>query len=473
MNYPEISVVIPTYNNGPEITRAINSVLSQDIFTDDEERVEIIIINDKSDDNYVDNLLHLSKKHRTVKLIHNKTRLGPSAARNCGIRYAKGALIAFLDADDEWPADKVKTLLPFFNNKDTDVVGGKVKYIIGPGAAGILLRYEDTEQRLTHVHLGALLVRKALFEKGFYFDESLNFSEDVDWWFRLRENHVNIVLTEHTSLLYYVHGNNMSFNKSLKELQLLQVLHNSLQRRRTAGFAENIPQVADFRTQKENPLISIILPLYNGKAFIDRTLKSIIAQTYTNWELCIIDDGSTDGGAEFARKVYPQAKIYRQTNAGVAKARNAGIKLCLGELIAFIDQDDEWLPDKLQKQWALLKNNPYMAFVTCNQFFKFNDGVAPPDFFKEEILNEHRSLTASALVVRKHAVLTIGGFDEGMVFASDMDIVRRLRNSGFVDGNVNELLLYKWYHGGNESLDKPKNMKEILMVLKKQADKND
>ncbi len=463
-----VSIIIPTFNNGPEIERAVKSIINQQQPENIEYNLQIIIVNDGSAAEFTNGLQQLATNYRAIELLQLEKQMGPAAARNFGIKQAKGDIIGFLDADDEWPEDKLMQLLPFFEDDVAEVAGGKIQYVIDEGQASPILRYEDTNHRLTHVHLGSLLVRKTIFDRGFYFNESLKFSEDLDWWLRLRENNIHIVITEFTTLLYHVHGNNMSVNKSLKELQLLKVLHASLQRRNYGNQTKQIPQVADFRVLRNEPLISIIVPLYNGKAFIEKTIQGVLAQTYTNWELCIIDDGSSDGGAEWIEKHYPVAKITRQKNAGVAAARNKGIKVSSGELIAFLDQDDEWLQDKLTTQWNILRSDPYCAFVTCNQRLVCYDNVDFPVYFDEKLKEEHRSFIPSALLIRRHALLSIGGFKADLTVSSDMDLIRRLRNAGFKEDNADVLLLLKWLHGTNASFNKKLLRNEILNLLHKQ-----
>jgi len=468
MSFPKISVIIPTHNNGDELRRAILSVLSQDALTLNTCSVEIILINDASDWEHALQLDQLTTEFPVCRLLHTDKQSGPAAARNLGILSAQGNLIGFLDADDEWPENKLSLLLPYFESEQISVAGGKIKYIVQDGLPALNMNFEDEQRRITHVHLGALLVRKSVFENGLLFDESLTYSEDVDWWFRLRERNIGIVITEATTLLYQVHGKNMSVNKSIDELQLLKILHQSVQRRKSNPSNQLMPQIKDFRTDQEDPLISIVLPLYNGKELITKSLDSVLSQTYTHWELIIVDDGSTDDGAGFIATHYPQATLIRQENAGVAAARNTGIKNAHGEFIAFLDQDDEWVSSKLREQWDLLKKDPYCGFVTCNQHFICYDGVTLPANFSEQLFEEHRALVPSALLIRKHALLSVNMFDESLEVSSDFDLIRRLRKANCKEANVDKLLLKKWFHGNNASQNKPVMRREILGLLHRQ-----
>ncbi len=467
MTLHKISVIIPTRNNGDELRRAVLSVLAQDVLPSGSCSIEIIIINDASDDVYLNQLNQLVIDFSACKLLHTEKPSGPAATRNMGIRSAKGNIIGFLDADDEWPIDKLNILLPYFKTNDIAVASGKVKYIVEDGQPDINMKFEDEESRITHVHLGALLVKKSVLEKDLFFDESLTYSEDVDWWFRLRERNIGITISEATTLLYHVHGKNMSVNKSIEELQLLNILHKSIKRRKST-LGQHIPQIKDFRTEQEDSLISIIIPLYNGEKLIKQTLDSVVNQTYTYWEVIIVDDGSTDNGTDFIEKNYPDVKIIKQKNAGVAAARNVGVKHASGEIIAFLDQDDEWEVNKLKEQWDYLKKDPYCTFVTCNQRLICHEGVTLPANFSEKLMEEHRSFVPSAILIRKHTLLYVNLFDESLEVSSDFDLIRKLRNANCKEANVDKLLLKKWFHGKNESLNKPLMRKELLALLHKQ-----
>ncbi len=106
------------------------------------------------------------------------------------------------------------------------------------------------------------------------------------------------------------------------------------------------------RDKFDAPLISVVLPTFNRKRLLPRAINSVLNQTYKNLELIIIDDGSTDNTEEIV-KAYSDTRIRyckQKLNRGGSAARNAGIKLAKGELISFQDSDDEWLPEKLERQ---------------------------------------------------------------------------------------------------------------------------
>lgn len=465
-NYPlTLSVVIPVFNNGEELRGAIASVLDQPEIKSGTITVEIILINDASAANCVSLLESLVASVPETALHHHEKNQGPAAARNTGIRLAKGELISFIDGDDEWVPDKLALLLPHLQHADIMVASGRIQYIFDEGVPKSEMQFETADNLLSHVHLGASLVKRKVFDKGLFFESRFRFSEDVDWWLQLREHQFGIVIIEEPTLLYHIHGNNMSWDKTPAELNLLSVLQESLRRRRNGKTAQTLPQLNDFR-RFQQPLVSIVIPLFNGKDFIVRALDSIKAQTYSNWEVFVVDDGSTDDGADRVKDQYPHVQLIRQINAGQAAARNRGIKAAKGKYIAFLDQDDEWLPEKLAMQVNALNQNPYIGFVTCNQAHHSEKEIKtlPANMLKilQALSHIHRSMVPSALMVRKHALNTVGGFDITLCAGDDTDLILKLRHAGYQELNVEHLLLKKWMHDTNDSFNTAKMRKGIF-----------
>lgn len=124
----------------------------------------------------------------------------------------------------------------------------------------------------------------------------------------------------------------------------------------------------------QNGLVSVIMPLYNNEDYIERAILSVINQTYENWEILIINDKSVDSSKEIATKysdIYSNIKLINlKINNGVANARNIGINNARGEYLAFLDSDDEWLPEKLEKQISFMNKNDYN--FTCTYYGKID-----------------------------------------------------------------------------------------------------
>src|SRR5262249_23296673 len=112
------------------------------------------------------------------------------------------------------------------------------------------------------------------------------------------------------------------------------------------------------------PLVSVIVPVYNGEKYLRFALESVVGQKHRPLEIIVVDDGSTDSSAAIA-KGFTEVRYLHQANAGVASARNTGLKAATGAFIAFLDQDDLWLPGKLDRQASFLHENAQAMYVLC------------------------------------------------------------------------------------------------------------
>lgn len=465
-----LSVITPVYNNGEELHRAINSVLQQVEISRGQLAVEIILINDGSNVQCCELLTHIKGQYSQVILLNHEENRGPAAARNTGLKHASGELISFIDGDDEWPENKLTLLLPHLEDTDTSVAGGKVRYVAANGTPMPNMLFDPETQEITHVHLGAILVKRQVFDSGMTFDENLRYSEDVNWWLLLREQRQGIVLLEEATLIYHVHGNNMSVEKTPQELDLLNVLRHSLRRRRETKQSRPLPQINDFR-RFCRPLVSVIIPLYNGAETIVRTLDTVKQQTYESIELIVVDDGSSDGGAgrQLVAEHYPTATLVTTPNRGVAAARNTGAGLASGKYLAFLDQDDEWEADKTSAQVAYLNTHPYVGWVTCNQTLHAQEELVLPRHLLRLPTDEHRSFVPSALMLRSHVLASLGGFDSSLVAGDDTELIVNLRNAGFEEANIERPLLRKWWHQNNGTYASDKMRAGLFEVLRRQS----
>lgn len=111
------------------------------------------------------------------------------------------------------------------------------------------------------------------------------------------------------------------------------------------------------------PVVSTIIPLYNGSRFIRDAVRTALGQTYPSIEVIVVDDGSQDDSASIVASEFPAARLIRQENAGVSAARNAGVNAAQGEYVAFLDQDDYWLPNKIERQMKAIAQDPKIGLV--------------------------------------------------------------------------------------------------------------
>ena len=226
---PLVSVVIPVFNGEAFLREAVQSVLAQKYSP-----VEVIIVDDGSIDGTEDVARSLPE---TVRYLQQANQ-GPAAARNRGIEQAQGSLIAFADADDLWPDDKLELQLPYLlRDPAIEIVLGRIQQV--------RLSIAVAEPAFS-VNLGSAIIRKSVFERVGLFDETMRYSEDVDWFMRAREAGAAIVTIDAVTLLYRQHEQNMTRGKSASELNVLKALKRSLDRRRErTGIASALPNLND------------------------------------------------------------------------------------------------------------------------------------------------------------------------------------------------------------------------------------
>lgn len=179
-------------------------------------------------------------------------------------------------------------------------------------------------------------------------------------------------------------------------------------------------------TRPHRPLVSVVIPAYNYGEFLPETLQSILGQSYRPLEIIVVDDGSTDNTREMVAHVAPgHIRYLSQENKGQAAARNRGIREARGELIAFSDADDVWLPEKLGRQVEVFRRNPNADIVYCD-VYKFSSARTFPKTLWEEKgitpcrggreclpqLFERNFIPGAMTVVRKRAFNQFGYYDE-------------------------------------------------------------
>jgi len=182
-------------------------------------------------------------------------------------------------------------------------------------------------------------------------------------------------------------------------------------------------------------MISVVIPLYNKEKYIKRAIESVLNQTFQNFEIIVVNDGSTDRSAEVVKNIKdPRIKLINQKNAGVSAARNRGIQEAKYEYIAFLDADDFWEENFLETVWNLKNKYPKCGVFATSYKFLYSDGtVGFPiikglkenfegimyDYFKTAIQSDPPIWT-SAVMVKKECLQKIGGFPLGIKAGEDL-----------------------------------------------------
>jgi len=197
--------------------------------------------------------------------------------------------------------------------------------------------------------------------------------------------------------------------------------------------------------------IGVVIPVFNGASYLKEALDSIFAQEYAPQEVIVVDDGSTDESLAISTQ-YSQIHCISQENRGVAIARNIGIQASQTDLIAFLDQDDIWAPEKFHLQISYLEEHLGAGYVVTQQLFFLDKGFKRPAWLKPELLEGPQpGLTPSTLLVRRSVFDQIGDFDPKYPMASDVDWFFRAKDAGTKMGSISKPLVYKRVHADNQS----------------------
>lgn len=205
--------------------------------------------------------------------------------------------------------------------------------------------------------------------------------------------------------------------------------------------------------------VTVVIPTHNRKSLLPRALDSVIAQSLKPLEILVIDDGSSDDTCLSLAHKFPAVTWISQSNHGVSHARNTGVRMACGQWIAFLDSDDMWDPDKLDKQNEFLRKSPDLRFCHTGENWIRNDkAVSPPAYLDKSnhyILEKslHRCIICpSSVVMHKNIFSEVGYFDESMPVCEDYDLWLRILvqyNVGLLD----QKLVTK-YGGHSDQLSK-------------------
>jgi glycosyltransferase involved in cell wall biosynthesis len=181
------------------------------------------------------------------------------------------------------------------------------------------------------------------------------------------------------------------------------------------------------------PLVSVIIPTYNRVAFVQEAVDSVQAQTFRDFEILVVDDGSEDGTPQFLASCRGVRSLRHPTQRGVAAARNLGVAAARGEWLAFLDSDDLWLPAKLARQMAYLENHPGLLLCQTDETWvrqgvRVNKPLTHRKMTGQIFFPSLRRcvVSPSAVIMHRRLFASHGGFDESLPAAEDYDLWLRL-----------------------------------------------
>ena len=243
-------------------------------------------------------------------------------------------------------------------------------------------------------------------------------------------------------------------------------------RRAQTGQAHDLPplkkvELAPLCWATERPLVSVIVPTYNRAPIIGQALESIFAQTYTNIEVIVIDDGSTDGTAEIVQS-FAGVRYHFQSNHGAASARNTGLQLAQGNFIAFLDSDDSWESNKLLQQVELLLSRPQLDFVLGQvQHYLDKDTPVPKSWVRPSLfLQPYNGYLLSCLLAKQTCFAQVGKFDSTFQVSEDADWFFRARDAGLQSVVLQDVVLHRKIHNGNLTHRTQEIQKTLLQLTR-------
>ena len=231
---------------------------------------------------------------------------------------------------------------------------------------------------------------------------------------------------------------------------------------------------------RKTPAVTVVIPAYNASRYIGQALDSVQAQTFSDYELIVVNDGSSDSyELEQVLRSHPLPIIYlSQENKGVSAARNAAIKIAKGEFYAQLDADDQWTPDYLEAQLQILADNPDVALVYPNATIIADGSDVERDFMEVspsegevnfESLVRQQCTVMTCVTARMSAIREAGMFDETLRSCEDFDLwLRVARNVGRITYHRRKLAIYR-RHPGSLSSDRVWMVRHLLSVFEKCA----
>jgi len=223
------------------------------------------------------------------------------------------------------------------------------------------------------------------------------------------------------------------------------------------------------------PKTSVIIPAYNCAAFLPATLESVFAQTCSDFEVILVDDGSTDNTCAVIEPYLKRIRYIRQQNKGLPAARNTGIRAAQGELIALLDGDDSWVPEKLERQLPRFADRE-VGIVYSDFSVRYEDGrfqrsylIDRPLASEGHVLENYirsRFLFPSTMVIRRECFDEFGGFDEEMLACEDVELFGRIC-SRWKAAWVNTPLVIRYEGDHNITANRNKMSHYTILALKK------
>ncbi len=454
---PTVSVVIRNYNRAETVGRAIDSALAQTW-----QDFEIVVVDDASTDRSVETITRRYGTCEKLRLVELLTNRGAAAAANTGVDLARGRYVAFLDSDDEWLPDFLRYHVEALEEHPRAVMTYCAMFQVWAhfGLERLVRPRHSNNQRVDmlfggFVHSQSMTVarREALIDCG-GFDEAFKVSHDFDLWLRFALEHERpFVFIDRPLLRYHMSADALTTDYRTWSDEYRAVLdagyahaaarpyrkHKDKAKERVRGMVMVRREIERWLRATSEKTVSVIVRTHNRLDSLRRAIESIDAQDYRNFEIIVINDGSTDATAAWLNA--QQREDFKPVNfdhsRGRAAALNYGALIADGELLTFLDDDDEWLPGYLSAQvraHSFVANTPVFSYT--DYYLRTSDRPTPArrshpqpagisDLFAHHLFNTCPH-SLSMFAVMRDAFRAIDGADETLPIGEDTDLYLRL-----------------------------------------------
>ena len=430
-----VSVVVPVYNGIMFIDRCITSVLPQL-----DENDELIIVDDGSSDGTYEFLKDLYRNESPVVLVRLSAGLGVSAARNTGIRLARGDLIAFCDADDEWREGKLEAQISFLNSHpDIQVV-----FTDDVSVADDVNERTDIlveQAKSDRIHFRCALMRRSVFDEVGLLDEEMRVREDTEWLVRARTKGIAFGFIDEPLYVRHVLSSGLSAGAGDADRKQ-RVLDSFIK-----GIRRSHLKVSP------NYDLSILIPVFNADKYVAEAVESCVSSKYS-YELILADDGSADSSLDTVCKCLrscniPTTLIHRK-HRGQASSRNDTYRVSRGRYLLYLDADDRFTEGAIDALMDSAADHPDASVISslCRDFIS-------PDLTEEDASalrinpEPYRRMLSGCMLIQRNTFDVIGLYDEKMATSETAQWVMRIRDAHLKIHEINYITLARRYHRDN------------------------
>lgn len=454
---PRVSVVITCYNYGKYLRECVRSVANQTF-----REFELIIVNDGSTDDSLTVAEACVKEFAAVRItvIDQPNSGQPALSRNAGIGHAKGEFILPIDADDRIAANYLEEAFKAIDaDPKVDLVysdslfdNGKSRSRKKPG------RFDVKALSACNQLVYCCVYRRKIWEKVGGYRDNVRGYEDWDFWIAASLTGATAAYIPSVGLLYNEKDSGVySQTVAHHQARFAQVTLNNPTAYTSAQLQQAKVVLAGLTQMKSPALVSVVIPCFNQAQFLADAVESVIAQSYRNWEIIIVNDGSPDNTSQVAQKLILEKtghkiRLVEKPNGGLSDARNAGIRFARGEYILPLDADDMIDPSFLAKTVALLDQNPAVAIAYTDwvYFGAYRAKREAIDYDFTRLCTKENLFTCTSLY-RKKAWEAAGGYNSNMTRGvEDWDFWIGCGEKGFTGQRIPEPLFF--YRAKDQSM---------------------